>query len=377
MIEFSDIKQDKRSMDLIIKPTEACNFACTFCSSSYLVDNKKVKLHLETIYEFLYKFPNTNTIIVNGGDPTMMPVQYYWDLIKHLDDKGYKANISITTNLWKFWLEHKNNLPKKIWTDLFLHPRVNVTTSFQYGDGRRISKDRIFTEADFLAISDLMLDKVGYRPSFIAVIEKSNLHNAIDNVRLAKKIGVDCKLNYANMSGECGEPLPLSLIYKLYIQIWKEGLAQHEWNTRQMANRLVKTKTTMCPLNRSCDEGIRVLHPDGKYYSCGAFGDDNDYAIDYEAELKADKIFLPLQADMSIDAMKTECYSCPMFEICNGCRKHVKDIKKKGMVEEHCVNMKLIANDVLRITHEDPPIEIRNDTYYEASGFNLESRKDD
>ena len=94
--EFPDIQPDLRAMDLIIKPTEACNFACTFCSSSYLVDNKKAKLHLETVFEFLAKYPNTNTIIVNGGDPTMMPVDYYWQLINHLDSKNLKANISIT-----------------------------------------------------------------------------------------------------------------------------------------------------------------------------------------------------------------------------------------------------------------------------------------
>lgn len=369
MSDFKDIVQDPRSMDLIIKPTEACNFACTFCSSSYLVDNKKAKLHLDTIYEFLYKYPNTNTIIVNGGDPTMMPVSYYWDLIKYLDDNDYKANISITTNLWKFWLEHKNNLPKKVWTELFRHPRVNVTTSFQYGDGRQISPGRIFTEDDFIKISDLMLEQVGYRPSFIAVIEKSNLHTAIDNVKLAKRLGVDCKLNYANASGECSSPLPLSLIYKLYIEIYNLGLADHEWNTRQMANRLTRTKVTMCPLNRSCDEGIRVLHPDGKYYSCGAFGDDLDYEIPYEEEVRGNKFFTPLQDDASIDALKQECYTCPMFQICNGCRKHVKDLKRKNMVEEHCTNMKAIADDITAINAQDNVPEVMNDTYYEAAGF--------
>lgn len=373
MTEFKDIKQDPRSMDLIIKPTEACNFACSFCSSSYLVDDKKARLHLETIYEFLYKYPNTNTIIVNGGDPTMMPVKYYWDLIDHLEKNNYRANISMTTNLWKFWLEWQSDRPK-LWTELFKHPRVNVTTSFQYGDGRKITKDRVFTESDFIKISDLMLDKVGYRPSFIAVIEKSNLHTAIDNVRLAKKLGVDCKLNYANMSGECSEPLPLSYIYNIYIEIWKLGLADHEWNTRQMANRLIRTKTTMCPLNRSCDEGIRLLHPDGKYYSCGAFGDDDDYAIDYEAEVKGDKFFTPLQDDLDINALKDECYTCPMFEICNGCRKHIKDLKRKNMVEEHCSNMKAIADDILSITHGDKKVEIMNDSYYEAAGFNREEK---
>ncbi len=366
MTEFKDIQQDMRTMDLIIKPTEACNFSCTFCSSTYLVDDKKQSLHLEKVFEFLKRFPNTATIIVNGGDPTMMPVKYYWDIIAHLEENKYPARISITTNLWKFWLEWENDLPDKSWTKLFRHPRVHVGTSFQYGEGRQIRPGRVFTEEDFVKISTLMLEKVGYRPSFIAVIEKNNLHNAIDNVRLAKHLGVDCKLNYVNMSGECAEPLPLSYIYKVYVQIWKEGLADHEYNTRQMANRLVQTNTTTCPLHRKCDEGIRLLHPDGKYYSCGAFGDDREYEIDFEAEIKEKKFFTPLQDAIELDALKMECYSCPMFQICNGCRKHVKDIKTREMVEEHCQNMKAIADDIIAINQDGPSIEIRNDKYYEA-----------
>ena len=353
-------------MDLILKPTEACNFSCTFCSSANLVDDKKARLHLETIYEFLKRFPETNTIIVNGGDPLMMPVQYYDDLCDYLDEHEYPANISMTSNLWDFYLK-----PDK-WTPLFNRTfkndpdrrRVNITTSFNYGDGRRIRPDRVFTETDFVAISDLCLERVGYRPHFISVIDESNLHSAIDNVRLAKHLGVDCKLNYAMASGRQGKPLPLSKIYDVYIKIWREGLAQWEWNTRQMANRLVGAPTS-CPLHRTCDEGIRVLHPDGKYFSCGAFADDLEYEIDYKKEvLEGGAIQTPLQADISIDAMKAECYSCPMFQVCNGCRKHVKDIKRAGMVESHCIKMKSIAKDIEDINfNKSEQIEIYNDTY--------------
>lgn len=362
---FKDIIQDKRSMDLIIKPTEACNFACTFCSSTHITDDKKARLHLQTVFDFLKRFPNTGTIIVNGGDPTMMPVQYYWDLITHLDANNYPANISITTNLWKFKQEWENEKSEKQWTKLFRHPRVFVGTSFQYGEGRQIRPGRVFSEEDFIEISNLMLKKVGYRPSFISVIDKKDLHLAIQNVRLAKRLGVDCKLNYTNKSGQAQEALPLSYLYKVYIDIWKEGLADHEWNTRQMANRLLQSNSTICPLHRNCDEGIRVLHPDGKYYSCGAFGDDDDYAIDFEAEVKDSKFFTPLQDDKEIDAMKFECYSCEMFQICNGCRKHVKDVKSSGQVEDHCLNMKAIAHEIMTITYDEPSIKIMNDSYYE------------
>ena len=73
-------------MDLIIKPTELCNFKCSFCSSTQLTKEKKNWLKHEQIFEFLTRFPHTKTIIVNGGDPLMMEPEYYWKIIRWLDE---------------------------------------------------------------------------------------------------------------------------------------------------------------------------------------------------------------------------------------------------------------------------------------------------
>ena len=62
-------------MELIIKPTEACNFKCTFCSSTSIAESKVQLLSLDQIFQFLKRFPETNTIIVNGGDPLSSSVR--------------------------------------------------------------------------------------------------------------------------------------------------------------------------------------------------------------------------------------------------------------------------------------------------------------
>lgn len=357
------MKNKDKAMDLIIKPTEACNFACSFCSSPKLSDSPKNRLPLEKIYEFLERFPNTNTIIVNGGDPTMVPVKYYWDLIDHMDKHGYTANICLTSNLWKFWKEWEKDvladntklyspptqeeIDAKPWTKLFRHPRIDLTTSFQYGEGRKIRKDRVFTERDFIRIQELMLSKVGHRVSFISVIGYEDLDDCIKNVELAKELNVDCSLNYVVASGHAETTLPKSYIYEKYLEVHRRGLTNWESNTRQMIRRIVNANETLCPLNRRCDEGIRVLHPDGSYYSCGSFADDLDKEIDYEKEVKEGEFFTPLQDDKELHRLKDECLTCPMFDICNGCYKHIKDLKRTNQVEKHCTKMKSIANEIL------------------------------
>lgn len=338
-------------MELIIKPTERCNFKCTFCSSTHITDNKKQELNLDYIYKFLERYPETNTIIVNGGDPLMMNPQYYWDIIAHLDKNNLPASISFTTNLWPFY---KN--PNK-WIKLFNHPRMGVATSFQYGGGRLKGDLTEFTEEDFWKCSDAMLEHVGYRPDFITVITEENEKDAIKNVELAKRMGVECKLNYALSSGppvkfknivmgQEGKPYLLAKIYEIYIRIWELGLYPWEYNTKQMMQRLVGHRTT-CPQNRNCDAGIRTLQPNGDYYSCGAFGDDRAYSIDFQKEMAGLKIY-PLKFQPELQSLKQSCFTCPMFQICNGCKKTIKDLKQYNLVEEHCYRMKQIAPKILK-----------------------------
>lgn len=338
-------------MDLIIKPTEKCNFKCTFCSSTHITDDKSAELNHDYIFRFLERFPETNTIIVNGGDPLMMEPEYYWKIIRHLDHINSHATLSLTTNLWPFYKD-----PDK-WTPLFRNKRVGVTTSFQYGGGRLKGNLTEFSEQDFWNVSDVMYEQVGYRPDFISVITNENKHRAIDNVLLAERMGVVCKLNYAFSSGpkvkfknitmgQQGEPFMLSDIYHIYVEIWKMGLTEYEYNTKQMVKRL-SGYATSCPQNRSCDSGIRALQPSGDYYSCGAFGDDRQYSIDFEKEMAGDMI-LPLQGQTDLMSLKQSCFTCPMFQICNGCKKTIKDLKENKLVERHCKKMKSLAADIIQ-----------------------------
>ena len=68
--------------------------------------------------------------------------------------------------------------------------------------------------------------------------------------------------------------------------------------------------------------------------------------IDFDYEMNGG-FSTPLATDLNLMSLKNACYTCPMFEICNGCKKTIKDLKQHKMVEEHCYNMKLIAPAIL------------------------------
>jgi radical SAM protein with 4Fe4S-binding SPASM domain len=332
-------------MDLIIKPTDICDFACTFCSSPTLAKDKKTLLGLGKIDQFLNRFPETNTIIVNGGEPLMVSPDYYWKIIDSLDEKKMKTSISITSNLWDFYKK-----PEK-WIALFKHPRVNISTSFNYGNGRRISKSRVYTEEIFLKVMEKFKFELGYFPDFISVITDEDEHMAVNNVRLAKSLNIECKLNYSMASGRESKPYQLSKIYRTYLEIIDLGLSNWEFNSKELI-KTIKNKATVCPRNRSCDSGIRCLQPDGDYYSCGAFGDDKEFPIDFDKEM-AGGFVTPLKNESKIFSMKNDCLTCSLFDICNGCKKTINDHKNHNMVEEHCSLMKTLEPQIINLTKRE------------------------
>lgn len=336
---------------LIIKPTEKCNFKCTFCSSTD-IQGDSPNLDLSYIAEYLERFPKTPTIIVNGGDPLMMPVKYYEqlsDMYKAVNPEGI---ISFTSNLWAFFKK-----PEK-WEGIFKRDNVRVATSFQYGNQRLKNDLTPYTEAEFWEVSNLFKKRIGYRPEFIAVITKENEDTAIKTVELARDMDVVCKVNYAMASGpktkfkgitigNADSTYMLADIYEKYVEIYKAGLAPWEHNTLVMMDRL-RGGAEICPQARNCDSGIRALQPGGKYYSCGSFGDDNLYPIDFKKEMAGDFI-RPISGQEELQSLKLACFSCPMFEICNGCRKTIHDLKRLDLVETHCVKMKTLAADIIEI----------------------------
>lgn len=343
-------------MSLVIKPTELCNFSCTFCSSSELVEDPKSRLELEKIYQFLKRFPATTKIFVVGGDPLMMTPAYYKELLNHIEEYNYPAIVSITSNLWAFFTN-----PEK-WKWFLNHPKVEVGTSFQYGEGRQIKPGQVFTEGHFIEVYNLFKQEVPNKElCFLAVVNEENEHLALDHVYLAKKLGTQCRLVYANMSGRSGKPYPLSKLYKIFLEIHDLGLAEYEQTALTISDKILGIEVA-CPLSRNCDQNMRSINADGRYFSCGPLNDDLDTTneISWEDEIIEGKgLYLPIQSQKENQYLKEECFSCKMFQVCNACRKHIKDLKQADMVEEHCTTMKGIMNRLEDMSTDDNMTKLR------------------
>lgn len=320
-------------MELIIKPTGRCNFACTFCSAGDMNIQHPIDEKVPDQIKDLINKMNPTTIIITGGEPLMMQPSYYYEL----HELAPNCSISPTTNLKDFYLH-----PEK-WAPLFNEDWFKITTSFNYGDTRRWDKNTVFTEEMFIKVMEKFKEYVPNKnlPMFIAVINDSNEHTVMDHILLAKRLNTICKLNRAIGAGFEKTGYPRYKIMKYYLDIIDAGLEQYEWNC---ANR----KKGTCPFNivHSCESTIRCVYIDNHNKMHIGTCDER---LSMGIEVPEDKIInpsnMPIYEHINVNEHITpECVCCELFNLCNGCGINRKESK---LDSNYCNEMKKLESRII------------------------------
>ena len=322
-------------MDIILNPTNKCNFNCTFCLARNL---KNSTLSIDHTIKLLKRYEkDLNKLIINGGDPLMMPPDYYEKLLEYLGTLNHEVFVSFTTNLLDWYLN-----PKK-WHNILSNHNVGVITSFQYGKQRRIKGEGTYTEDKFINIENKFYEEFGYRPNFISVINLYNFRIAHKNVELAKELGVKCKLNkllHIGAARKTTQYFPRYKMLKLYCQIYDIGLSEYEMNTPLLKAHF-NGRETQCPLNRNCYKGIRTINNDGTIYHCGNLVSEeefNKYRINSKSspdKFAKDNLFI-----------MPKCIGCKNFKFCNACRMIIHEVCAKNDRENYCKQMRRVIPEL-------------------------------
>lgn len=320
-------------MELILKPTSACNFSCTYCSA------KNMQLQtLTTVIEPLKNLLSTlkpSTIILTGGDPLCVDPKFYFELLELGD-----WNISFTTNLKDFILN-----PEK-WLKLFQNPRVGVCTSFQYGENRKYSDTVIYTEQMFIDTMTAFKQKIGYTPGFISVIDSTNEHTLFKHLDLAKMLGTKCKINRMMPLGCATEQYPLYKLIQNYLDICNSDYAQYLDITTVLTSGGCGFN-----INGLCQSTIRAA-----MFNCSG---ELQYATCEDDLVLGDFIPvddccpLPSRAKLSIaDHLTPQCMFCELFYLCHGC-KHNRRLNR--LVKNHCKEMQKMKSQILNMNWKLQP----------------------
>lgn len=304
-------------MEIILNPTNKCDFNCEFCSASELPNNTMSYKEAIKIIE-RYK-NNLNGIIINGGDPLNMDIDWYYRILDYLD-KNYTKTVylSLTTNLSRFYKE-----PYK-WEPILKHPRVGVITSFQYGNARKDNYGRIYGEEAFRKAIKLFDYIIGYTPDFISVIDQENEKFVLNTVKLAKSLNISCKLNKAICCGKQKKYYPRYKMYENYIKIIDAGLINYEDNCKLLKNYFTGM-ATHCPIALKCEETIRTYNPDSKKYTC-------TYNANEKIEYNTSKY----------NFINHNCLTCENYSLCCSCHRMIKEVVDNKDKENYCKQMKII-----------------------------------
>jgi MoaA/NifB/PqqE/SkfB family radical SAM enzyme len=319
-------------MNLIIKPTGRCNFACKFCSANGLQiqhpENNKVP---DQIKEFILKL-KPKVIIITGGEPLTVAPEYYYDMHHLVPD----ATISATTNLKDFYYN-----PEK-WAPLFKEKWFGVGTSFNYGDSRMWDVNTVYTEEMFRSVMDKWIQYVSDNvPGFIAVIDESNEDRILDHVYLAKEYNTQAKINNAIGVGRQGKTYPRYKIFQAYLDIIDKGLDQWEYycSTRQSME---------CPRNiqHFCNTSIRCCYIgcDDKLH-VGICDEQVSMGHELPEDLQVPKSIYPEYNILKPEECITDkCMYCELYSLCNGCNTNRQEAKKDP---NYCGEMKKLEKRII------------------------------
>jgi MoaA/NifB/PqqE/SkfB family radical SAM enzyme len=316
MNKLVDFDQKYQSRQLIIKPTSACNFNCTFCSSK----NLNIPIHNKVpdkIKDYINNYKPTN-IIITGGEPLMNPRSYFEDLIHIMDSLNNPYTISLTSNL-VLW--YKN--PEK-WDWLFTKNNISVDTSFQYGEGRKDVS--VYTEERFKQLFYAFKNRYNKILDFISVLSEENEQYAIKTVQLAKELNSWVKLNCQIPVGKALTYYPRYKLFNIYLQLIKLGLDKYEGN-------LINRRQYYCPFTKTYKYCLlnKVIYIDNK----------NELIEGNCEEVISSNHTIQIEKNI----LFPKCLGCKMYNICNSCsinREYTRPIK-----EEHCKWMKDHYNDLL------------------------------
>lgn len=303
-------------INLLIMPTDACNMNCVYCFHKPYTDSIR-KMSIETVKKLLdittphYK---TINIIWHGGEPLLMGLDFYKEVLELQKNYECKINNSIQSNL--------TLLTPEI-ADFLVGNNIDISGSF---DGINNDKSRGRSE-DILAGREMIIDK-GKRCGFIMVVSNLNINHLIDSYLFFKEKDINFTLNLYleqknnKLSELCLEETETILRLNELFDYWVMDIdgKTHISYFKNIMDFILFKKKSVCSYT-SCLGRWLGVHSDGMLGPCNryfpkeySFGNVYDYSDIGEAF--ESKGFCNLIKDAI--ARRDKCKTCEIYDFCSG-----------------------------------------------------------
>ncbi len=201
------MEKENNYINLIIKPTNACNLRCRHCYAADIGYNAQ-KMQISTvnfIINFFAQFYKNVRIIWHGGEPLLMGIDFYKEVIE--------IEKQFPNTMFSNGIQTNATLINDEWIDFLKTNKINVGISYdgQYND---VLRDKTKQVQDSIK---LMQDR-NFRFGAICVISGKTQDKLIEIYKHFKKLQISFKFNPLFISGEAKKHSELFLSTDDYLE---------------------------------------------------------------------------------------------------------------------------------------------------------------
>lgn len=305
-----------KHLNILIMPTDACNINCVYCfHKPYTTGFNKMDLSMaEHLFDITAPYYSKVNIIWHGGEPLLMGLEFYKDVMKLQRKYNCQINNSIQSNLTLLTSEM---------ADFFAENNITVSGSF---DGVCNEQLRGHSNA-ILTGRQLMVDR-GKKCGLIMVVSNRNVDHLIESYHFFKNIGVNFSLNLyldpkenKNQELRLKEDIAVQRLCELFDYWLKDNSGTiHISYFRDIIKYILENKKNLCCYTSCLGRWIGLYH-DGTLGPCNryfpkeySFGNIQNYSDIGEAFESDGFTNLLTQAI----ARREKCKSCDIFAFCSG-----------------------------------------------------------
>jgi uncharacterized protein len=329
-------------LTIILKPTNQCNANCLYCSAwdpgekNKIMSEKTLEILFERIEEWVRHSKRTRKIkiIWHGGEPTLMPLDFFYktiDLEKKIKEThGLEIENNIQSNLLYLDQEKLEMLKRLL---AFNGQKRTIGTSFEPLPGIRIIKNGDYTTEWEKSIE--LLKKNNFPFGIVYVVHRRSLDefDTLVETFLKKFPQTGIRFNPLYREGRALNRACQSLyitplewgdfLVKLY-RIWDSHNKKPGWQPlKEMdAFHFKKDSRACCDLAGKCGTTHLGIDTDGTVYSCGR-GIDRKYNSYGNIHQKRISEILTSPSRMAMTNRpafleNTYCHGCKWWQYCHG-----------------------------------------------------------
>lgn len=305
-------------INTLVKPTHQCNMRCKYCfAEKYGYDKEILDVEkLKKYFALLSKKYSYINVIWHGGEPLLVPLDFYSEIYNFCKTLNSKFIYSLQTN---GTLLNDENI------NFFKNNNTNIGLSFDglYNENTRGNTKRIIDNIELLHNNNLY-------PGAILVVNQNNVNNIIENYELFKYLNLGMKINPMFLDGAAKGNIYLKLDPDEYInnfvnffKYWTidKNCNINVSNCVEILNLILYKRSNVCT-NNSCLGKWLCFDSHGNIYPCDRLCVDeykleNIDSIDSIEEVFETKSFINL-LQYSIERRKECILNCDIYENCYG-----------------------------------------------------------